>query len=183
MEEQVVLWFSESGLYAIWISILLNIVISLLGFVPSVFLTAANITFFDFVNGVIISIIGEAIGAIVSFYLYRKGIHRFLPKKELNNKILNRLQTSKGFEAFILILALRIFPFVPSGLVTLAGALSKVNMITFAIASTVGKIPALLLEVYAVYQVLAWEGQGKVILAVVAFLLILILIMKSSRAK
>lgn len=170
MEDQVVRWFSDSGLFAIWISVLLNIVISLLGFVPSVFLTAANITFFGFSGGVILSITGEAIGAIVSFYLYRKGIRRLLPKKELNNKFLNRLQTSKGLEAFILILGLRIFPLVPSGLVTLAGALSKVNLITFAIASTVGKIPALLIEAYAVHQVLTWGGQSEVILAFAAFL-------------
>ncbi|MDQ0219973.1 TVP38/TMEM64 family protein [Peribacillus cavernae] len=185
MEEQIVRWFADSGgLYAIWISVFLNIVISLLGIVPSVFLTAANITFFGFTNGVIISIIGEASGAIVSFYLYRLGIHRLLPKFESNNKYLYKLQKSRGLESFLLILALRLFPLVPSGLVTLAGAISKVNLLTFAIASTIGKIPALLLEAYSVQQVLTWGWQGKIIMVLLSLFLFLIFVRrKSSKEK
>jgi uncharacterized membrane protein YdjX (TVP38/TMEM64 family) len=184
MEEQVVRWFADSGGYAIWISVFLNIVISLLGIVPSVFLTAANITFFGFTNGVIISIIGEASGAIVSFYLYRKGIHRFLPKFEPQNKFLIKLQKSRGGESFILILALRLFPLVPSGLVTLAGAISKVSLFAFAIASTIGKIPALLIEAYSVQQVLAWDWQGKVILVLLSLILFIIFVRrKNSKEK
>lgn len=181
MQEQVISWFAESGgLYAIWISIFLNIVISILGVVPSVFLTAANIAFFGFANGVIISILGEASGAVVSFYLYRKGIRKFLPKYEYTHKYLNKLQESRGMEAFLLIIALRIFPLIPSGLVTLAGAISKVNIVTFAFASTIGKIPALLIEAYSVQQVLTWSWQGKAIMVLISVLLVIILIRKKS---
>jgi uncharacterized membrane protein YdjX (TVP38/TMEM64 family) len=42
----------------------------------------------------------------------------------------------------------------------------------FVLASSVGKLPALLLEAYAVYQVTAFGWQGKLILAVVAVALI-----------
>ncbi|PLT32574.1 TVP38/TMEM64 family protein [Bacillus sp. V5-8f] len=176
MENQVVSWFAENAGYAIWISILLNMIISLLGIVPSVFLTAANITFFGFYNGVSISIAGEAVGAIVSFYLYRKGIHKFLPEKLSQNRYLRRLQTSRGFEAFVLILALRLFPLVPSGLVTLAGATSKMTLVNFAIASTIGKVPALLLEAYSVQQVIHWDWQGKIIVGVLSVILVLVFI-------
>jgi uncharacterized membrane protein YdjX (TVP38/TMEM64 family) len=65
-----------SGLLAIFVSIIINIIISILGVVSSFFITAANIGFFGFGNGLLISITGEAIGAIISFYLYRKGLKK-----------------------------------------------------------------------------------------------------------
>jgi len=69
-------WFENSGLLVVWISIILNISISVLGFIPSVFVTAANNSYFGFWNGLILSILGEALGGMISFYLYRKGINK-----------------------------------------------------------------------------------------------------------
>jgi uncharacterized membrane protein YdjX (TVP38/TMEM64 family) len=71
MEGQVIHLFEISGYYALLLSILLNIIISVLGVIPSVFITAANISFFGFGYGLTLSILGEAFGAIISFYLYR----------------------------------------------------------------------------------------------------------------
>ncbi len=87
---------------------------------------------------------------------------------------LKRLVHLKGKDAFYLILSLRLLPFVPSGLVTLAGAIGSVSFITFAIASSVGKIPALLIEAYSVYQITQFEWQGKMILSIAALYLIFV---------
>jgi uncharacterized membrane protein YdjX (TVP38/TMEM64 family) len=76
------------------------------------------------------------------------------------------LQETEGYRAFFLVLGLRLFPFAPSGLVTLAGATSRISWVHFAIASTLGKIPALLLEAYSVYRVLEWGLEGKIILTI-----------------
>ncbi|CAG9622046.1 TVP38/TMEM64 family protein [Sutcliffiella rhizosphaerae] len=165
--------FSMSGPFAVLISILINTIISILAIVPSVFITAANLTFFGFWLGTLISFLGESIGAIVSFWLYRKGIKRFAPDALLQHKWMVKLQQTAGKEAFLLVLALRLFPFAPSGLVTLAGATSKMGWVSFAIASTIGKIPALLIEAFSVYQVLQWNTAGKVILVAVSVVLVL----------
>lgn len=164
MELQVLQWFEETGLYAVWISLILNVIISILGFIPSVFITAANINFFGFGHGLLISILGEALGAIISFGLYRTGITKVKDKISLSNKYLGKLQNTTGMEAFWLILILRIFPFAPSGLVTLASAYSRVGLLNFSVASTLGKIPALGIEAYSIYQIIEWDWQGKVIL-------------------
>ena len=156
----------------VWISIFLNIIISVLGIVPSVFITAANISFFGFENGLFLSILGEALGAIISFYLYRKGISRVRTKVNIKNKYILRLQRTYGMEAFILIFALRLFPFIPSGVVTLVSAGSKVGVLNFSIASTLGKIPALVIEAYSIQQILNWSWQGKVILGVASVLML-----------
>jgi uncharacterized membrane protein YdjX (TVP38/TMEM64 family) len=166
MESQILAWFETSGSYAVWLSIIINVMISFLGLVPSVFVTAANITFFGFAKGLVISVLGEAFGAVISFYLYRKGINKV--KTKIRNKYLDRLQHTKGPQAFFLIIALRIFPFFPSGVVTLVSAGSQVGILNFSIASTLGKIPALFIEAYSVKQVLEWSLQGKIIMALAA---------------
>lgn len=169
------------GDYAFVLSVILNIIISVLGVVPSVFLTAANINFFGFENGLILSILGEALGAIVSFYLYRKGIKKFLDIKGIKNTYITELTKSKGIKAFFMIVALRIFPFVPSGIVTLAGAISKVGIINYSLASTIGKIPSLVIEAYSIHQVLIWNWKGKVILSLFSLLTIWFVYSKSRK--
>lgn len=144
---------------------LLNIVIAVLGVVPSVFVTGANLLFFGFFWGTILSFLGESIGAIVAFILYRKGLKKFSQKHLDKYPKLKRLLEAEGKEAFYLILSLRLLPFIPSGLITLTGAIGKVSLLTFAFASSLGKIPALLIEAYSVYQVTKFEWQGKVLLA------------------
>lgn len=179
MEIQVFQWLEEMGLYAVWVSLLLNIVISILGIIPSFFITAANVSFFGFGYGLLISILGEALGAMASFVLYRKGISKVKQKIPLTHKYLEKLQDTKGTEAFFLILTLRIFPFVPSGLVTLASAYSRTGFLNFSIASTLGKIPALGIEAYSIYQVIEWEWQGKLILGLA--LIFFLYLMKKHR--
>lgn len=137
----------------LWIvvSILLNTFISVAGVIPSAFLTALNVQLLGFGTGVTVSIIGEAIGAVVSFMLYRAALHRYMSP---DGRRLNRLREADGAEAWFLVLALRLLPFIPSGLVTLSAAFSHMSLMSFVTASTIGKVPALILEALAVTAVL-----------------------------
>lgn len=166
MLEMILQWFETSGWFASGISVFLNVVISVLGLVPSVFLTTANISFFGFQQGVVLSIVGEAFGAVVSFYLYRKGISRVKMNGLVGNKYVQMLQQTKGWDAFLLIFSFRILPFIPSGVVTLASAGSRVGWLNFLVASTLGKIPALVIEAYSIQQVLDWSWRGKWIVGI-----------------
>ncbi|MGN1387597.1 MAG: TVP38/TMEM64 family protein [Bacillus sp. (in: firmicutes)] len=172
MEEQVISILATYEELAVVISILLNIIISILGFVPSVFLTAANIAIFGLLQGTIISLIGEAMGAVISFILYRKGFSRLSKSKFFSHPKISRLLHASSREAFLLILSLRIMPFMPSGVVTFIAAIGTTPFFVFVAASTVGKIPALLLEVYSVNQLIQWTRQGKVIFAAISILLL-----------
>lgn len=174
MEELVLYWFSQSGSFSMVVSILLNIVISIFGVIPSFFLTAINITFYGFEKGLSISYIGECLGAGISFLLYRKGIQYVKHPIPSSSKYLDKLMQSKGKEAAILIVSLRLFPFMPSGLINLGAALSKINILHFTIASAIGKIPAMLIEGYSVKEVLSWEAEGKVALFIVSLLILVL---------
>ncbi|MBR2757606.1 MAG: TVP38/TMEM64 family protein, partial [Exiguobacterium sp.] len=87
------------------ISILLNSVIAVAGVLPSAFLTAINVSVLGLVPGILVSIVGEAVGAVVSFILYRKALHRYVSP---NGSRFQRLRESEGAEAWFLVLGMRL---------------------------------------------------------------------------
>ncbi|WP_404332888.1 TVP38/TMEM64 family protein [Mesobacillus maritimus] len=169
-------FFPDLLLLAIILSLLLNIFIAIAGVVPSTFLTAANILYFGFKYGLVISIIGEALGAVISFFLYRKGVKILEEKVRLkrSSRLIERLKKTNGAEGVLLVLGLRIFPFVPSGLVTLAASISQMKLGTFAIVSTLGKVPALFIEAYSIHTVINMKTEFQIGLALSAILLVFI---------
>jgi uncharacterized membrane protein YdjX (TVP38/TMEM64 family) len=181
LKETVLQLFEQYPQAAIIISLLLSIVVAVLGLVPSFFITAANILFFGFWQGTAISFAGEALGAAVSFLLYRKGFRKTSQKGLERFPKAQQLVNAEGKQAFWLVLSLRLFPFVPSGLITFAAAIGKISFWNFLIASSLGKIPALLIEAYSVYQVTKFGWQGKAILALVGIALIYFLLRKRKK--
>ena len=76
MQEQVIRWFNDYPQLALAISLLLSVGVAIVGVLPSVFITAANILFFGFWPGTLVSFAGEAVGAAVAFVLYRFGFKK-----------------------------------------------------------------------------------------------------------
>jgi len=164
--------FREHAQLAIPLAIGIGILLAVIGILPSFFLTAANVLFFGFWKGCLISFFGEAMGALVAFYIYRRGFQAKLQAPLQRYPRLRSLLQAEGKKAFMLIFSLRLLPFVPSGLVTFAAATGRVGTGTFVLASSLGKIPALLMEAYAVYAVSRFGWQGKAILAALALFLL-----------
>ncbi|MGR3765812.1 TVP38/TMEM64 family protein [Rossellomorea sp. NS-SX7] len=154
VKEMMENYMSGSAVLLAVFSVLLNILISIAGLLPSFFITALNISYFGLETGLIISIIGESLGAIVSFVLYRKGISVAKLDTISSNRYFLRLKKAEGKEWIFLLFVFRIFPFVPSGVVTAAASFSSIPLAAFAVVSTVGKIPALLLEALIVVNVI-----------------------------
>lgn len=172
MVDSLLQLFKEHQNLAIVISICISIIIAVMGVVPSVFVTAANILFFGFWNGMFISFLGEAIGAGIAFLLYRKGFKKTVEKKLDKYPKVQRLIDAENKEAFYLVLALRLIPFVPSGLITFAAAVGRISFPVYMLASSLGKLPALFIEAYAVNAVTNFGWQGKLILVVAAVILL-----------
>ncbi len=178
MQNSLLQLFKEYPHLSVFISICISLLIALLGVIPSVFITAANILFFGFWNGTFISFLGEAIGAGIAFILYRKGLKKTAEKRLQQYPKVKRLLDAGNKEAFTLIFSLRLIPFVPSGLITFAAAIGKVSLGVFLVASSLGKIPALLMEAYTVLEVTRFGWQGKLILGAIALGLIFYTIKK-----
>ncbi|MBQ6820411.1 MAG: VTT domain-containing protein [Clostridium sp.] len=146
--------FQEFTIYSIPISLILSIIIALLGVVPSVFVTGANIAFFGPIKGFIISLAGEVIGGYITFLIYRFGFKRGLENIKDKNKLLKLIVEGNGKKTGFLIFEGRLLPFIPSGFITLAAAISSVNALTFTIATFFGKIPSIALEALISYDLI-----------------------------
>jgi uncharacterized membrane protein YdjX (TVP38/TMEM64 family) len=168
MTPSIVTFLEQYGVYAALISIGLNIIATVTAVFPTFFITAANIILFGFWPGAFISFLGESLGAAAAFILYRKGLRRYARGALDRHPKAKALINIDGREAFQLIFLLRILPFAPAWLSTLGAALGKVSFGFFAAASSLGKIPALLMEAYAVHEVSRFELTGKIILVFLA---------------
>ena len=168
MEKTILELFKGHPDLAILLSLAVSIIVAVLGLVPSVFITAANILFFGFWQGTLVSFAGEAIGALVAFLLYRTGFQKTSTRQLERYPSLQGLIATERWKAFWIICSLRLVPFVPSGLITFAAAIGKVSWGYFLVASSLGKIPALLIEAYSVNEITQFNWQGKLILLLVA---------------
>jgi len=145
---------SGAGAAAILISILINTFISVMGVIPSVFLTGANILVFGFFGGFLVSWAGEFVGASISFVLYRAGARTILKIPPDHMKVIRAISLMPGVKQIYFLAVLRLAPFFPSGVINLFGALTTVPLVNFLIATALGKFPALLLESAFSYNML-----------------------------
>lgn len=59
------------GIYAAFMSFFIDVVINIVGFLPSIFISTANGLIFGLFWGVIISWLAETVGVLISFYVMR----------------------------------------------------------------------------------------------------------------
>lgn len=183
MQENLVQFFREHQSWAILLSLALSILVAVIGILPSYFITAANVLFFGFWPGTLLSFLGEALGAAVAFLLYRKGFQKKIINKLSRYPKINYLIAAKGAKAFYLVFITRIIPFIPSGLVSFGAAMSRMAFSAFVVASSLGKIPSLILEAYSVKAVTDFNWQGKLILAIFAIVALYFLFRNTKKSK
>lgn len=179
--EEIAEWLASWGIGAYVLSIVLNVVISILGVIPSVFLTMANVLVFGGIPGFFVSWIGEMAGAFVSYMLYRKGILKLEKKYLSKNRRLwfHRIQRMSTLRQFLTVLIARIIPYMPSALVTVMSVMSQVRIPIYLLATGIGKAPSILLESMAGYGFKMIEDQrvktGLTILLLFSFFFILLI--------
>lgn len=180
--DSVISIFEQYRSIALVISILISILISLAGILPSIFVTGANIIFFGPVCGFIISLMGETIGGYITFRLYRLGLKKKVESFRGKYKLLDEIVESSGRRACMLIMEGRIIPFIPSGFVTVAAALSSVEGLGFTLATLIGKIPSILVESLVSYDVInIQENYIRLVFTVIGLILIMLTIMKRKK--
>lgn len=155
--DNIVNLFQEYSMYSIPISLIISIVIALLGIIPSIFITGANIAFFGPIWGFIISLLGEVIGGYITFIVYRLGFRKGVENIKNKHKLLKAIVEGDGKKVGFLIFEGRLIPFIPSGFVTLAAAISNVNGVIFNFATIFGKIPSIGLEALISYDLINIE--------------------------
>jgi uncharacterized membrane protein YdjX (TVP38/TMEM64 family) len=167
---------------AIPISLLMSIGISLAGVLPSVFVTGANIIFFGPVQGFLISLSGETIGAYITFTVYRLGFKKNIEKFADKHKLVSNIVNSDGDKAGLLIFQGRIIPFIPSGVITLAASISNVNSTAFTIATLMGKAPSIAIEALVSYDIInIYDNWIRLAITIIGLILVTITVRKEKR--
>lgn len=126
--------------------LIFNIALGALGFIPSLLITPINLDRFGLVGGSVLSVSGEILGALFGFWLYRYGA-KHIPLAWRRHRWFQFFQHQQVTTVFWSVLVLRLVPFVPSGVVTAGAAVTKISTPSFFIASSLGKLPAVALEI------------------------------------
>jgi len=169
------------GIWAVIISLLLNILQTLVAFMPSVFLSGANAAVFGLFWGGIISWAGEVIGAAMAFTFYRflgrQGVanllqrpHPQLSKLGIDPGRLDHWTSHRGFSA---VLIARLAPFVPSGLVNLLAGISAISFTSFLTATALGKAPSLVLETFIGHDLIFFTANKERLALLLALVILL----------
>ncbi len=174
-------WIESFGIWAIIISLLLNIVISILGFVPSVFLSGANAVVFGLIPGFLISVLGEVLGAGISFVLYRWGFGKMRTVRNESWKWLKQLNQAGRGRRMLLLLTARLTPFLPSGVITFAASVSQISFVDFIVVTLFGKAPSIALETLVGNDILLMKDNFPRLLITLLLLTVIILLMKGSK--
>ena len=132
------------GVYAVFVSFFIDVVINIVGFLPSIFISTANGL------GTMISWLAETLGVMISFWVMRV-LFRSLAKRVIEqSKTLTALDSYDSWQA---VAAARAIPYMPNGLVTAICALSGMSFRSHMAGSLLGKLPSVALEVIVGHDV------------------------------
>ena len=129
------------GVYAVFVSFFIDVVINIVGFLPSIFISTANGLIFGLFWGTMISWLAETLGVMISFWVMRV-LFRSLAKRVIEqSKTLTALDSYDSWQA---VAAARAIPYMPNGLVTFRSHMA---------GSLLGKLPSVALEVIVGHDV------------------------------
>lgn len=145
------------GMWAMVVSMVINILINVLGFLPSAFISTANGVVFGLVPGVIISWLAECIGVIISFCLMRRFLRQYAERLLAKSKYLKKMDEFSGENGFKMMLVARSLPYFPSGIITAVGAMSSIRFRDYVLATLIGKFPPTALEVMVGHDLVNYD--------------------------
>ncbi|QRG70062.1 TVP38/TMEM64 family protein [Brevibacillus choshinensis] len=178
-------WIRSWGVLGILGSIALNVIISIAGVLPSIFLSGANAIVYGLVGGFFVSLTGEVLGATVAFLLYRYGLQKSKGLKKLGK--FSWIQTINGSTRFrkgLAIVLLRMNPLIPSGIINLGAALTSISFVDFLVATLLGKIPSMVFETFVGHDlVYLSENKYRLIISLLAGSLVFLLFWRKEKKR
>ena len=156
-------YIESFGYAAIIVSIGMLALVNAVGF-PSILFLTVNGLIFGLIPGIIISWIGEVIGIEISFRLTRTLFHKQAKKLLANSQVFEKMDSHSGIKTLLLG---RAIPYSPNMLVTAFGALSNVSYRDHFIADALGKLPAVIIEVWLGHDLLRIQEHWQRLIALV----------------
>ena len=147
------------GSGAIVVSFLVLVIFNALGFLPNFFLLAANGMLFGIVGGTAVSWAGECVGAVIGFYFMRTTIREYALSAIDRAGYLCQVDDFSSRQGFRAVLLTRALPYIPSGLVTAASAISCISFRDFFLATVLGKLPSCVIEVMVGHDLVDYHNH------------------------
>ncbi|MBC3537685.1 TVP38/TMEM64 family protein [Megasphaera hominis] len=144
------------GIWAVAVSMIIDIVINIVGFLPSIFISTANGVVFGVFQGTLVSWIAETIGVIISFFFMRTLFRNKAKRAIEKSKMLSKLDHYSTWQAMTVA---RAVPYSPNGLVTALGALSHISYRDYIIGCFIGKLPSVACEVFVGHDIVMFEDH------------------------
>ena len=162
------------GSLAVVFSFLLTLFVNAIGFPPAIIFSTANTLIFGIVPGIILSVVAETVGVTISFILLRFFFRDTAKKVIAKSKRLRSIDKYSSKKGFTVMLIARMVPYLPSGLLNAAGALSAMSLWDYFLASLVGKFPSTGIEAIIGHDAILHEEDFTRIIVVVIFAIVLI---------
>ncbi len=135
--------FEEYKGYSILVYIIGQIIQIIICVIPGQWLQFAAGYAFGFWPGLLFSLIGAALGAVISYYLAKllgQGILYLLFDEEQMNNFIEKLNSKK---AIIAVLVIYLIPGLPKDACSYAAGISNMKLKAFLIVSLIGRTPAM----------------------------------------
>ncbi|UOE92649.1 TVP38/TMEM64 family protein [Alkalihalobacillus sp. LMS39] len=143
--QDIFVWLQMHAKQYILLTIILATLLALFPVIPYPLIGGVLGATFGPVLGSLLTWIGSSAASIIMFIVVRYGYQDWGNKMLKQYKPIHRVTVLFEKNAFITIFLTRLIPIIPSIIVNIYSALSKVRFINYAIASSLGKIPAMIL--------------------------------------
>lgn len=163
------------GPMSIVVTIILFIVMTFTVVFPFMILSGAAGIIYGLFWGIVISWIGEVVGAACMYvfarYFFRQIIEGWISKSSYLKQV-DDYSAENGFKA---LLFARLLPLAPSGIITAVAAISRISFRDFFMATLIGKLPPVVIKVLLGHDIVfAGENMTRLILVIVVVVVVYI---------
>lgn len=148
-KDELLTLISAGGILSIFISILFVAICVFFPAIPFPVLAGVIGGVYGTSQGVFISLTGAMAGTMGFFYLSRYGFRDYAQSKLMKFPKVQEYEEFLHQNSFVAILTCRLIPIIPAPVVNIICGLSKVNGLIFFTASTIGKIPNIIILSFA----------------------------------
>ena len=168
-------YIASYGSLAVVFSFLLTLFVNAIGFPPAIIFSTANTLIFGIVPGIILSVVAETVGVTISFQLlrffFRDSARKIIAKSQKLSSI-DKYSSKNGFKVMLIA---RMVPYIPSGILNAAGALSSLSLRDYFLASLVGKFPSTSIEAIIGHDaILHEEGYWRIVISVILAVVLIV---------
>ncbi|MEI6287322.1 MAG: VTT domain-containing protein [Bacillota bacterium] len=158
--QKVADYLASYEMLAVFLSIYANTLINILGFPPSIVMSAANGVTFGVIAGTIITWIAECLGTILGFIIMKTFLRPTAQKLVKKSRHLRKAVEDSGSNGFKIVLFLRMMPYFPAVVTTALAAVSNISLRNYISATIIGKFPATAIEVLVGHDLIDYRIHG-----------------------